>query len=137
MLVEALLQVAQNLQRLEGRHLVEVQLSELGGDSVLYFREQSELPFGAVRRRTGPHRETRSPFEVELSLFEIRENLLSSGDERGRKACKTGDLDAVTPIGTATDHLAEKHDIVFPLTRRYVVVRYGRGARPLNRVSSW
>ena len=80
--------------------------------------EQPQLPL--IRRwLTAQARPTAA---LQLVLFQRPENLGCAPNDRRREACKAGDLDSVTPIGSARNDLVQEHNLVAEFARRYMEV---------------
>ena len=109
-------QLPQNVERLDGRHVIEVRLTQLADDGVLeVLRKEPHLP---ARGSRGCGRLVRLGVDGERL-----QELGRPPDRRGGDAGDLGDVDAVAAIGPARQDAIKKNDLLTPLPDRDVKVR--------------
>src|SRR6185503_16059207 len=122
-LVRELLQFREQFERPSWRGVVDVDGFEPFDDLALlrrrrlWCREQTELPRARV---AAVARERGTTAARQFVALEAAEDLLRARDDGTRQTCQPCDLNPVAAIRSPADDLAQKDDVVFPLTRRDV-----------------
>jgi hypothetical protein len=117
---ESLLELAQELERFQGRHAIRVDALELRDDPVLDVGEERELT--GARGSRALSRETRPALDVELVFLQVDEDLLGPSEEARRKPGEAGHLDSVAPIRSSFEDFPEEDDVVVPFPGGNVAV---------------